>query len=118
MTRMQDRYVVPYLGVSCAEELVPAAVQEAELVLVPVDDEALHCVHIIFPCHNNKSITKIKKTRDVDRIPLLLLESDSLVRSVDEGWVVELLARLLATARQPALWIRIQTSLKNTKWAT
>jgi hypothetical protein len=46
---MQDRYVVPYLGVSCAKELVPATVQEAELVLVPIDDEALHCVHIIFP---------------------------------------------------------------------
>ncbi len=28
---------------------------------------------------------------------------------------MELVARLLATA---ALWVRIQTSLKNTKWAT
>jgi hypothetical protein len=43
------RQVVPYLGISCAEELVPTAVQEAELVLVPIDYEALHCVHIIFP---------------------------------------------------------------------
>ncbi len=30
-------------------------------------------------------------------------------------WVAKLIARLLATA---ALWIRIQTSLKNTKWVT
>jgi hypothetical protein len=30
-------------------------------------------------------------------------------------WVAKLVAHLLATA---ALWVRIQTSLKNTKWAT
>ncbi len=30
-------------------------------------------------------------------------------------WVTKLIARLLDTA---ALWVRIQTSLKNTKWAT
>ncbi len=30
-------------------------------------------------------------------------------------WVAKLVARLLATA---ALWVRIQTSLKNTKWET
>jgi len=30
-------------------------------------------------------------------------------------WVAKLVARLLATA---ALWVRIQTSLMNTKWAT
>ncbi len=30
-------------------------------------------------------------------------------------WVAKLLARLLGMA---ALWVRIQTSLKNTKWAT
>ncbi len=30
-------------------------------------------------------------------------------------WVAKLVAHLLATA---ALWIRIQKSLKNTKWAT
>jgi len=30
-------------------------------------------------------------------------------------WVAKLVARLLATA---TLWVRIQTSLKNTKWAT
>ena len=30
-------------------------------------------------------------------------------------WVAKLVARLLATA---ALWVRIQTSLRNTKWAT
>jgi hypothetical protein len=30
-------------------------------------------------------------------------------------WVAKLVPRLLATA---ALWVRIQTSLKNTKWAT
>jgi hypothetical protein len=31
-----------------------------------------------------------------------------------ERWVAKLVARLLATA---ALWVRIQTSLKNTNWA-
>jgi hypothetical protein len=30
-------------------------------------------------------------------------------------WVAKLVARLLATV---ALWVRIQTSPKNTKWAT
>ncbi len=30
-------------------------------------------------------------------------------------WVAKLVARLLATA---ALWVRIQTPLRNTKWAT
>jgi hypothetical protein len=30
-------------------------------------------------------------------------------------WVAKMVARLLATA---ALWVRMQTSLKNTKWAT
>jgi hypothetical protein len=30
-------------------------------------------------------------------------------------WVAKLIAHLLATA---ALWVRIQTSPKNTKWAT
>jgi hypothetical protein len=30
-------------------------------------------------------------------------------------WVAKLVARLLTTA---VLWVRIQTSLKNTKWAT
>jgi hypothetical protein len=33
------------------------------------------------------TISKLNKTRGLDRIPLLLLESDSLVRSVDGGWV-------------------------------
>jgi hypothetical protein len=32
-----------------------------------------------------------------------------------ERWVAKLVAHLLATA---ALWVRIQTSPKNTKWAT
>ncbi len=32
-----------------------------------------------------------------------------------EGWVAKSLARQLATA---VLWVRIQTSLKNHKWAT
>ncbi len=32
-----------------------------------------------------------------------------------EGWVSKLVARQLATA---VLWVRIQTSLKNHKWAT
>jgi hypothetical protein len=32
-----------------------------------------------------------------------------------EGWVAKSVARQLATA---ALWVRIQTSLKNKKWAT
>ncbi len=32
-----------------------------------------------------------------------------------EGWVAKSVARQLATA---ALWVRIQTSLKNHKWAT
>jgi hypothetical protein len=32
-----------------------------------------------------------------------------------ERMLAKLLARMLATA---ALWVRIQTSLKNTKWAT
>ncbi len=32
-----------------------------------------------------------------------------------EGWVAKSVARQLATA---VLWVRIQTSLKNHKWAT
>jgi hypothetical protein len=37
------------------------------------------------------------------------------VRAKLGRWVAKLVALLLATA---ALWVRIQTSLKNTKWAT
>ncbi len=35
--------------------------------------------------------------------------------SKEVGEVTKFVARLVATA---ALWVRIQTSLKNTKWAT
>jgi hypothetical protein len=37
------------------------------------------------------------------------------LETTDGIWVAKLIARLLAPA---ALWVRIQTSLKNTKWAT
>ena len=37
------------------------------------------------------------------------------IRNILEGWVAKLVARQLATA---ALWVRIQTSLKDPKWAT
>jgi hypothetical protein len=40
----------------------------------------------------------------------------TLEQKIKQGnWVAKLVARLLATA---ALWVRIQTSIKNTKWAT
>ncbi len=35
--------------------------------------------------------------------------------SKGDGWLHKLVARLFAMA---ALWIQIQTNLKNTKWAT
>jgi hypothetical protein len=38
-----------------------------------------------------------------------------LVDKLKSRWVAKLAARLLTTA---ALWVRIQISLKNTKWAT
>jgi len=50
--------------------------------------------------------------------PGLLLPSfntDNFRSSLIARWVAKLVARLLATA---ALWVRIQASLKNTKWAT
>jgi hypothetical protein len=37
-----------------------------------------------------------------------------LVLQILRRWMVKLVERLLATA---ALWVQIQTSLKNTKWA-
>ncbi len=37
------------------------------------------------------------------------------VNFLSEGWVAKSVARQLATA---ALWVQIQTSLKNHKWAT
>jgi hypothetical protein len=44
---------------------------------------------------------------------------ENMVRRDEEGgrerWVAKLEARLLSTA---ALWVRFQTSLKNTKWPT
>ena len=47
---------------------------------------------------------------------LMMMMISSLLHLTEVGrWVANLVARLLATA---ALWVRIQTSLKKTKWAT
>jgi hypothetical protein len=46
---------------------------------------------------------------------VIMVDLVMLFSSVREGWVAKSVARQLATA---ALWVRIQTSLKNHKWAT
>jgi hypothetical protein len=46
----------------------------------------------------------------------MLIKKNLNLETTDGRWVAKLVqARLLATA---PLWVRIQTSLKNTKWAT
>ncbi len=48
-------------------------------------------------------------------VPLSLLTTTRSTGNISGGWVAKSVARQLATAE---LWVRIQTSLKNDKWAT
>jgi hypothetical protein len=57
----------------------------------------------------------ILRTNCIFRRSTVHREGVEQLSSIIRRWGAKLLARLLATA---ALWVRIQTSFKNTKWTT
>ncbi len=58
---------------------------------------------------------EVKMTRVVEEKVTKTRMVEDEVKKTIEGWVAKSVARQLATA---ALWVQIQTSFKNHKWAT
>ncbi len=68
----------------------------------------LQCQSLPVSCENGYSAYIVNT-------PLYKLKRGENTEYGYEGWVAKSVARQLATA---VLWVRIQTSLKNHKWAT